>query len=223
MTSGTRPRRRRLEPAERRAEILAAARHLFGTGSYASVSTSDIAEAAGVARPLINHYFGGKRELYLEVVRQMMIVPAPVTEALPDTTMEHRLAIGVERWIEVVERNRDAWLTVIGPEAAGRDPEIERIMLEADEIAADRVLEAALMTGVTEGREELRAMIRSFGGMLRAASREWLIRGTLDRAALRTFLTDSLLNLLKLTYPAVLAERRGSDGRTPPASSRSSA
>jgi hypothetical protein len=111
---------------------------------------------------------------------------------------------------------------VIGPESAGRDPEIERIMLEADEIAADRVLEAALMTGVTEGREELRAMIRSFGGMLRAASREWLIRGTLDREALRTFLTDSLLNLLKLTYPAVLAGRRGSDGRTPPASSRSS-
>ncbi len=135
MTSGTRPRRRRLDPAEPRAEILAAARHLFGAGSYASVSTSDIAEAAGVARPLINHYFGGKRELYLEVVRQMMIVPAPVTEALPDTTMEQRLAIGVERWIEVVDRNRDAWLTVIGPEAAGRDPEIERIEREADEIA----------------------------------------------------------------------------------------
>src|SRR5881275_85492 len=125
MTSGTRPRRRRLEPAERRAEILAAARHLFGARSYASVSTSDIAEAAGVARPLINHYFGGKRELYLEVVRQLMIVP------LPDTTMEERLAIGVERWLDMVERNRDAWLTVIGPESAGRDSEIERIMLEA--------------------------------------------------------------------------------------------
>lgn len=223
MTSGTRPRRRRLEPAERRAEILAAARRLFGTGSYASVSTSDIAAAAGVARPLINHYFGGKRELYLEVVRQMMIVPAPVTEALPDTSMEHRLAIGVERWIDVVDRNRDAWLTVIGPESAGRDPEIERIMLEADEIAADRVLEAALMTDVADGREELRAMIRSFGGMLRAASREWLIRGTLDRAALRTFLTGSILTLLKVTYPAVLAERSGTAARTPPGSSRSSA
>jgi hypothetical protein len=150
-------------------------------------------------------------------------VPAPVTEALPDTTMEERLAVGVERWIDVVDRNRDAWLAVIGPESAGRDPEIERIMLEADEVAADRVLEAALMTGAAEGREELRAMIRSFGGLLRAASREWLIRGTLDREALRTFLTDSILNLLKLTYPAVLAGRRGSAGRTPTASSRSSA
>ena len=219
MSTGAQPTRRRLEPAERKAEILTAARRLFGAGSYASVSTSDIAAAAGVARPLINHYFGGKRELYLEVVRQMMIVPAPVVEALPDEPMERRLEIGIERWIEVVERNRDAWLTVIGPEAAGRDPEIERIMLEADEIAADRVLAAALMTDVAEGREQLRAMIRSYGGMLRAASREWLIRGTLERAELRTFLVESILGLLKVTYPAVLAERTGA--RTRPGSSRS--
>ncbi|QRP44641.1 TetR/AcrR family transcriptional regulator [Amycolatopsis sp. FDAARGOS 1241] len=221
MSTGTRPTRRRLEPAERRAEILAVARRLFGAGSYASVSTSDIAAAAGVARPLINHYFGGKRELYLEVVRQMMIVPAPVVEALPEGPVRRRLEVGIERWIDVVDRNRDAWLTAIGPEAAGRDPEIERIMLEADDVAADRVLAAALMTDVSEGREQLRAMIRSYGGMLRAASREWLIRGTLKRDELRTFLVESIMNLLEVTYPAVLAERTAA--RRPPASSPSSA
>jgi AcrR family transcriptional regulator len=202
-------RRRRLEPQERRAEILAAARHLFDAGNYATVSTSDIAKAAGVARPLINHYFGGKRELYLEVVRQMMVVPAPVTESLPKTNMEHRLAISIDRWLDVVERNKQTWLTAIGPEAIGRDPDVERILLEADEIAADHVLEAALMSDVTEGREELRAMIRSYGSMLRAASREWLIRGTLDKESLRAFLIDSILHLLKVTYPSVLAARTG--------------
>lgn len=220
MSTDPENRRRRLEPAARRAEILTAARRLFGEGTYASVSTSDIAKAAGVARPLINHYFGGKRELYLEVVRQMMIVPAPVIENLPETTAEERLAISVRHWIEVVERNEQAWLTAIGPEAVGRDPEIERIMLEADEIAADRVLAAALMSDVVEGREELRAMIRSYGGMLRAASREWLIRGTLGREELRVFLTESILHLLRVTYPAVLATR--SAGHKPPASSPSS-
>ncbi|MDT7723502.1 MAG: hypothetical protein QOI21_78 [Actinomycetota bacterium] len=214
MSTEAAAKRRRLEPEERRAEILAAARKLFDAGTYASVSTSDIAKAAGVARPLINHYFGGKRELYLEVVRQIMVVPAPVTENLPKTTREHRLTISVDRWLDVVERNKRTWLTAIGPEAIGRDPDVERIMLEADEIAADHVLEAALMTGIVEGREELRAMIRSYGSMLRAASREWLIRGTLDREALRTFLTGSILHLLNVTYPKILEQRR--DGRTPP-------
>jgi AcrR family transcriptional regulator len=200
-------KRRRLEPQERRAEILAAARRLFDSGNYASVSTADIAKAAGVARPLINHYFGGKRELYLEVVRQIMVVPTPVTESLPKTTMENRLALSIDRWLDVVERNKQTWLTAIGPEAIGRDPDVERIFLEADEIAADHVLEAALMSDVTEGREELRAMIRSYGSMLRAASREWLMRGTLERKTLRAFMADSLLHLLKVTYPAVLAAK----------------
>ena len=30
----------------------------------------DIATEAGVTRTLVNHYFGGKRALYLEVVRE---------------------------------------------------------------------------------------------------------------------------------------------------------
>ncbi|MET9969370.1 helix-turn-helix domain-containing protein, partial [Streptomyces sp. NPDC006356] len=53
--------RRRMEPDARRAEILGVARRLFGANGYATVSTSDIAAEAGVARALINHYFGGKR------------------------------------------------------------------------------------------------------------------------------------------------------------------
>ncbi|WP_020661987.1 TetR/AcrR family transcriptional regulator [Amycolatopsis benzoatilytica] len=194
--------RRRLDPAERRAEILAAARRCFGAGSYSSVSTSDIAAAAGVARPLINHYFGGKRELYLEVVRQMTIVPAPVVDALPDGPVRLRLEVGLDRWIDIAERHREAWLTVLD---AAHDPEVEQIMLEADEIAADRVLAAALLPA--DGHPQLRAMIRAYGGMLRAASREWLVRGALDRDELRTFLVETLVQLLETTYPAVVAQR----------------
>jgi AcrR family transcriptional regulator len=197
-------RRRRLEPDQRKAQILAVARRMFGAGTYASVSTTDIANEAGVARGLINHYFGGKRGLYLEVVRQMMVVPAPATEDLPRTTVEHRLAIGVDRLLDVVERNQQMWLTAIGPEAIGRDADVEQILAEGDEIAADRLLEVAMMTDIVEGRELLRAMIRCYGSMLRAATREWLVRGTLSRADLRVMLIDSILHLLEATFPAVL-------------------
>ncbi|WP_246212180.1 TetR/AcrR family transcriptional regulator [Streptomyces abyssomicinicus] len=195
--------RRRMDPDARRAEILAVARGLFGAKSYATVSTSDIAARAGVARALINHYFGGKRQLYLEVVRQMMVVPASVSERLPPTTAEERVSICVDRWLEVVERNREMWLSAIGLEALGNDPEIDRIMLEADEIATDRVLEAAMMTDVVEGREKLRAMIRAHSGMLKAASREWLVRGTLGRSDLHVMLTRTVLHLVDTVFPAV--------------------
>lgn len=195
--------RRRMEPDARRAEILSVARRLFGAHSYAAVSTSDIAAEAGVARALIHHYFGSKRQLYLEVVRQMMVVPSSVSERLPPTTPEERLSVCVDRWLEVVERNREMWLSAIGLEALGNDPEIDRIMLEADEIATDRILEAALMADVTEGRKQLRAMIRAHSAMLKAASREWLVRATLSRDDLHVMLTRTVLHLLHTVFPAV--------------------
>ncbi|MFD3609053.1 TetR/AcrR family transcriptional regulator [Streptomyces atroolivaceus] len=198
-----RTRRRRMEPEARRAEILGVARRLFGARSYATVSVSDIAAEAGVARALVSHYFGSKRQLYLEVVRQMMVVPASVSELLPPTTPEERLSICVDRWLEVVERNREMWLSAIGLEALGNDPDIDQIMLEADEIATDRVLEAAMMTDVIEGRQRLRAMIRAHSGMLKAASREWLVRGTLSRSDLHVMLTRTVLHLVNTVFPAL--------------------
>jgi AcrR family transcriptional regulator len=195
--------RRRMEPDARRAEILGVARRLFGAKSYSTVSIADIASEAGVARALVSHYFGGKRQLYLEVVRQMMVVPASVSQRLPPTTAEERVSICVDRWLEVVERNREMWLSAIGLEALGNDPEIDQIMLEADEIATDRVLEAAMMADVTEGREKLRAMIRAHSSMLKAASREWLVRGALSRSDLHVMLTRTVLHLVDTVYPAL--------------------
>src|SRR5581483_7319796 len=69
------PRWRRLEPDARREQILDCAVRLFGERPYAAVSTSEIAREAGVARGLLNHYFGTKRDLYLEVVRAMVALP----------------------------------------------------------------------------------------------------------------------------------------------------
>ncbi|MGX1632803.1 TetR/AcrR family transcriptional regulator [Streptomyces albidoflavus] len=206
MTAQRQAPRRRMEPDVRRAEILNIARKLFGAQSYGTVSISDIAAEAGVARGLVSHYFGSKRQLYLEVVRQMMVVPASVSERLPPTTAEERLSICVDRWLEVVERNRDMWLSAIGLEALGHDPEIDQIMLEADEIATDRVLEAAMMADVVEGREKLRAMIRAHSSMLKAASREWLVRETLSRSDLHVILTRTVMHLVSTVFPALRDE-----------------
>ncbi|MBE2997136.1 TetR/AcrR family transcriptional regulator [Nocardiopsis sp. HNM0947] len=195
--------RRRLEPDERRSEILAVARTLFGERTYSAVSVSEIAQQAGVVRGLINHYFGSKRELYLEVVRQMLIVPPSVAENLPRTTTEERVSICVDRWLDVVERNREMWLSAIGSEAIGQDRDTEKILLEADEVATDHILQAAMMSDVVEGREKLRAMVRAYGSMLKAASREWLVRGALNRADLHVMLTTSVLHLLQTVFPAV--------------------
>jgi AcrR family transcriptional regulator len=190
------PRRRRLEPDQRRAQILACARRLFGERHYEAVSTTELARESGVARGLINHYFGTKRELYLEVVRDLMFVPEYAVERLARGGLEERVAASMDRFLSVIERNSAMWLATIGTGGYGRDPDVERIMQEADEIAADRMLETVGLQGITAGREELRAMIRAFSGMAKAATREWLVNKTLTRDQVHTLLCRTQLTII---------------------------
>jgi AcrR family transcriptional regulator len=196
MTSA--PRRRRLEPDERREQILACAMRLFGERPYAAVSTTELAAQAGVARGLINHYFGTKRDLYLEVVHRMVTIPRFAVDQLPDGPLEERVTAAVDWFLDGLARNSKTWLAATGE--VGRDPEVERLLAEADETAADRVLEATGLAEVADHRE-LRAMIRSYGGMVRAAAREWLVRKDLTRDQVRILLSTTLLALIRDAAP----------------------
>jgi len=59
----------RLEVDARRAQLLEVATERFGQRPYDQVSVEDIADAAGVSRGLLYHYFPGKRSLYIAVIR----------------------------------------------------------------------------------------------------------------------------------------------------------
>lgn len=72
MATAPAPRWQRLTHDERRAQILDCARRLFSERQYDAVSTIEVAREAGVTRGLLHHYFGTKRELYLEVVRTLL-------------------------------------------------------------------------------------------------------------------------------------------------------
>ena len=54
----------RLPAAERRSAIVAAALHVFGSGSYAGSTTAEIARTAGVSEPIIYRHFPSKRDLW---------------------------------------------------------------------------------------------------------------------------------------------------------------
>lgn len=197
------PRRRRLEPDERREQILACAVHLFGERPYAAVSTTELAARAGVARGLINHYFGTKRDLYLEVVHRMVTIPRFAIELLPEGPLDTRVRAAVDWFLDGVDRNSKAWLAATG--AIGQDPEVEQILADADETAADRVLEAA---GLSAEAPELRAMVRSYGGMVKSAAREWLVRGDLTRAQVHLLLSTTLLSLIRDAAPRLLDDEQ---------------
>src|SRR5437763_16993317 len=133
------PRWQRLDHDERREQILQCARRLFSERPYASVSTTELAREAGVARGLLHHYFGSKRDLYLEVVRTLVRVPTnPVPLQAPGRGVEVVIDESVDRWLTALERNRGTWLALIGGRGLGRAPEVQELRREAREQAAHR-------------------------------------------------------------------------------------
>ncbi|HEY3710009.1 MAG TPA: TetR/AcrR family transcriptional regulator [Amycolatopsis sp.] len=211
MTTEPAPRWRRLEPDERREQIYACAARLFGERPYSAVSTSDIAAAAGVARGLINHYFGTKRELYLEIVRRALTVPRLAVEILPEGPLEVRAEAAIDWFLDMVRAQEKTWLAAIAPEGIGRDPEVDSLLEEADRVSADRVLEAVGLSRESANGEQLNAAVRAFGGMVKAAGREWLVRGSLDRTQVHTLLSKSLVTLVGQVFPLIQSSPRPAD------------
>jgi AcrR family transcriptional regulator len=200
------PRWRRLEPDERKEQIFTCAVQLFGQRPYSDVSTSDIASEAGVARGLINHYFGTKRELYLTVIRRALTVPHFAVEILPEGPLELRVDAAISWFLDMVTSQEKMWLAAIAPEGIGRDLEVEQILEEADRESADRVLEAVGVSRESEHGNELNALVRAFGGMVKAAGREWLVRGALTRQQVHTLLSKSLVTLVAEVFPEIQRE-----------------
>ncbi len=188
--------RTRLDAEERRVQILDVARRLFGEKPYAAVSLAEVARESGVVRGLVNHYFGSKRALYLEVLRDMMAAPERAIAGLAEGSLEQRCHALVDRFLTVVERNRAIWLVTVDAMSVRGDSEAEDVMREAEDVTVGRVITTLELEDVAD--ERLRAAIRAYGGMARSASAEWLTHGTMTRS--------ETLELLAATMAAVIRQ-----------------
>ncbi|MBL7257936.1 TetR/AcrR family transcriptional regulator [Paractinoplanes lichenicola] len=189
--------RRRLEPDARRAQILSVAVRLFGERGYADVSTTDVAREAGVARGLVNHYFGTKKELYLEVIRVMLTVPGVAIAGLPDGDLPTRVDAIVSWFLDVVSRHSRSWLAAITAGGMAGDTDVDRVIAEAIDAAADAVLTAV---GRDAGGPARHAMARSYVGLAVSTAREWLQRDVLTRAQVHRLLTATLLTMVEQVF-----------------------
>lgn len=206
--SGEVKRAARLDSDARRAQILAAAGDLFSVRPYGEVSTTEIAEAAGVTRGLLHHYFGSKRDLYLAVVREL--VDAPVVAALD--ALAAAVSAGsalpgweesVDGWMDLVEGNWNPWLVAMNAGETGQDRAMQEILDHSRERTATQVISVLGLD--EERRPEVRTLVRAFGRFAEEITREWLERGRLNRAQARAVLVSALPLMVEQVLPAVAA------------------
>ena len=192
-------------------------RKLFSEHHYGAVSLDEIAAEAGVARGLINHYFGTKRDLYVEVVREMVRVPPlPVPEYVQGKRAPRaRLARRSTRWLGMTSRNRGTWLDSIRSQGLG-DPEIAAVFEEAREDAAVRMIAILGLGPIEDVAPERLAMMRAYGGLAEAATVQWLDHGRLTREQVHELLVESATRMAEGLFDVVVA----ADGESEPAKAR---
>lgn len=188
-----------MDPDERRDQILLVAARLFGDRPYSEVSVSDIAGEAGIARGLLHHYFGSKRELYLEVVRASAREPLGADPATVLGT-ERAWATAVDSFLAAIERNPTRWLTAANAGAPESDDEVAAILDETREILADQTL---VVIGLDARADDpvVRAFIRAWGGFVQELTVEWVGRQRIDRDRVRRTMLATLPLLVDNVLP----------------------
>jgi len=193
-------RAKRLPPDERREQILSAARTLFSERPFTSVSTADVAEAAGVARSLVHHYFGGIRELFFAVVATGGLALADVRSAGPELPLDERLPYNVAAGLDVVGENRETWLAVLGHGPGLDDPDLNALVQAGIERNLERTL--AVNADVIRDTPMTRFALRCFNAFALEATRSWL-RGERTREETERLLVTAFRHVLLETIPAL--------------------
>ena len=166
----------RLPRSARRQQLLAAAQEVFGAHGYHAAAMDDIAEHAGVSKPVLYQHFPGKLELYLALIdTQAEALTKAVTEALARTNDNRERIHGVlSAYFGFVDRDdHDGAFRLIFETDLNNDPavraRVERVTQQTMEAVADVV---AADTGLDRAQAELLAT--GLTGAAQVAARWWL-------------------------------------------------
>ncbi|SDM58116.1 TetR/AcrR family transcriptional regulator [Allokutzneria albata] len=186
-------RRRRLDPAERRAELLDAGARLFAAKPYEDVLMEDIAEQAGISRALLYRYFPTKRDLFAAIYRQAAERLLAASEFDPDLPVAEQVSAALDAHLDYFAANGHAILAA-NRDLAG-DQVIQAIIDEELATLRQRVLDAA---GFDERiREVVTAVLTSWLVFVRTLCVDWLANRAYSRERLRAVCLGALWGALE--------------------------
>lgn len=89
-------KKQRLTGAERRVQLMEVGRAVFATHGYEATSIEEVAQRAGVSKPIVYEHFGAKEGLYAAIVdREMDNLVTRVSEAIAQGSPRERFEAAV--------------------------------------------------------------------------------------------------------------------------------
>jgi AcrR family transcriptional regulator len=188
-------RRTRLQIDQRRAQLIEMGIDLFSRFAYENISIDGLAEMAKISKGLLYHYFGSKRDFYVETVRaasrRLRLLTAP-DPALPPAA---RLRAAVDAHLRYIQEHSAVYSAVYRSGLAIA-PEIQSIVEEHRAIMIHYILQAL---GVTKAPPLLLSGLRAWVAMVEGASLEWIANPSVTRDDLRELLVAGYTGLLLKT------------------------
>ncbi len=171
---GAGTRTARLPRTARRKQLLAAAQEVFVAQGYHSAAMDDIAERAGVSKPVLYQHFPGKLELYLALldVHAEGLVAGVQAAITGSSDNKVRIRNAMAAYFDFVDSDGEAFRLVfesdLRNEPAVRE-RVERASRQCMEAIADTI---TADTGVSRSRAELLAV--GLTGAAEMGARFWL-------------------------------------------------
>jgi AcrR family transcriptional regulator len=163
---------RRLTAEQRRQQLFVVALELFAQRGYRATTMDDIAEAAGVTKPLLYQHFSSKRALYLELVDTVArdLLTAIGRAVLQAEGPRQQVELGFAAYFRLVVRHEAEFRLLYGRDHAD-DEELGRA-LRAVEDAIAEAIDPLIDAGLDPDHRRLLAY--GIVGMAEGASRRFI-------------------------------------------------
>ncbi len=167
----------RLPRSERRAQLLEAAQQVFVEHGYHAAGMDEIADRAGVSKPVLYQHFPGKLDLYLALLDQAneQMMDAVVAALSSTDDNKQRVIATMEAYFEFVSREGAPYRLVFESDLIN-DPQVSRRVQEAEKHTAETL---ARLIWQDTGLSDERALLVAQGvtGMAQTSARFWLAQG----------------------------------------------
>ena len=170
----------RMPRDQRRIQLLEAANDVFTTRGYHAAAMDDIADAAGVSKPVLYQHFGSKLDLYLALLDISCDRLVDVVREALDSTGDNadRVVATMGAFYEFVSSASGEFRFVFESDLTG-DGQVQRRLWRVNNEIADAIAEVIVSdTGLAADRAKLLAI--SLVGTAQVSARWWVSDGRRD-------------------------------------------